>query len=542
MPEMRGFNGHAIADWAQQTFDDIAALNGGARKLMRVICRWDHFQPSSGSGGISSSAITALDHTLERAEAAGIYCMLDFHIMQGAYPAWEQTSGTDHEGNYATNGQVLTQYLANRYGNPSSPQYALNCVGFGLNEPSVADATTRNGNNAIPYLENLQRTMIGWLRAYAPDWIGFVAYGWAAQTPLRVTGTNPSMTEADPNAYDAVGGNVVIDLHDYVMDDDAGTDGRQYNGMLYPVTQGGHEYGTGDEGAYLPAQYKRDLFFAYIAPYKAFSIAADIPIMLGEYGWPVVGVGGFTAGETLWINDKQVAWDDAGFVARCAWAYNVAPYYEDNFTLRQGGAWRPAILDEVGGIPGPLLADDLGGGAVAAIASRSGWATLSGYTGWQVSAAGEAWSSSAEAWSYLIGAPATVEYEVAAQFRVASLASCRRGIVVGMSTTQRTGYALTMDSNGDLRWWRIVNGTATQLGTVNRGALAVNDTFWLTLSRSSAGWIQPFHNDFNLHNDLQDTNITAQGRAGIYGTTSQTATTGIVLTDIRVSDVVLDGA
>ena len=278
----RGFNIHAVADFAQSHFTDIAALGG---KFLRIICRWDDFLRTSGN--ISSSAITALDHTIARAAAAGLYCMIDFHIMTGSYPSWTSAQAAG-EQKFKVYGQNLVQYLANRYGKTlGSPQYSVNVVGMGPNELPVDDTTVRNGTGSIPYLEAINRTWIGWMRTYAPNWIGFVCFGDAAQTPLKVTSeTNSSYTEASTTAYDSVGGNVVLDLHDYMAGDTRTTapyDGRQFNGQLYPISQGGPEIGTGDKASYAPDSTFLAQHMAYVAPYKAFSISANIPLMIGEW-------------------------------------------------------------------------------------------------------------------------------------------------------------------------------------------------------------------------------------------------------------------
>jgi hypothetical protein len=54
----------------------------------------------------------------------------------------------------------------------------------GRNEPLLEDNTIRNDNSSIPYLEGKQRLMIRGCGSQAPAWIGFVAYGYAAATPI----------------------------------------------------------------------------------------------------------------------------------------------------------------------------------------------------------------------------------------------------------------------------------------------------------------------------------------------------------------------
>jgi hypothetical protein len=344
---LRGFNLHSIADFPQTHFDAIAALGG---KLLRVICRWDDFEPTSGT--VASGPLLGLDHTVSRAAAAGLYVMIDFHLITGGYPSWTSAQAAG-EQKYSVYGQFLTQFFANRYGNPASPQYAVNVIGMGPNELPVDDTTTRNGNGSIPYLEAINRTWIGWMRAVAPNWIGFVCFGFAAQTPLIVSGeTQVGYTEASATAYVSVGGNVVVDLHDYFMRDSrtsAPYDGRQANGQLYPLGQGGPEYGTGDNAAYAPTALTAAQQLAYLKPYKDFCTTASFPLMIGEWGWPITAGGVVTAGEQLWIDDKQLAWADAGAVVSLQWNYDVTSNYTVNpYSSRPNSHWRPSVLDEIG--------------------------------------------------------------------------------------------------------------------------------------------------------------------------------------------------
>ncbi len=140
----------------------------------------------------------AMDDTIARMGAAGLYAIVDFHLISGGYPAWTADYAAG-EQKYLYHGQFLTQWFADRYGNPASPHYAPNVIGLGLNEPPVDDGTVRNGPGNVPYLENVQRQMITWVRAYAPQWVGFVSYGWSAAAPLPGGSVRSDLVAADPH-------------------------------------------------------------------------------------------------------------------------------------------------------------------------------------------------------------------------------------------------------------------------------------------------------------------------------------------------------
>jgi len=341
LPTLRGFNMHVGPTfvWTQPHFDAIAA---GGGKINRAVLHWDQFESSRGI--VDVAAIANLDLHIARAQAAGLYTLLDLHLNVGRDPAW--TSGESNEmEKYAAYGQTVTRYLAYRYGNPASAQYTKAVVGLGLNEPPLQDSAIRDGSNAIPYLEAKQRQMISWMRApgYAPAWIGFVAYGYASATPIHDRSRqNPNAVDASPTAYDSVGANVVIDVHDYVIgctNTDPNCDGRRWNGTIDPTYQGGPLIETGDSPApsYTSSTERQGQHRAYLAPYKTFSIQANIPLMLGEWGWPTG-----PTGETAWIADAKLAWANAGTVIEIQWNYDVSST-NTMWAARPATTWRPSV-------------------------------------------------------------------------------------------------------------------------------------------------------------------------------------------------------
>jgi hypothetical protein len=343
LPTLKGFNMHVGPGftWPQQAFNDIAAKGG---KINRAVIHWDQFEPSQGY--IDPTAIANLDQHIARAQAAGIYTLLELHLNVGRTPAWVNGVAGEME-RYGGYGQTITQYLANRYGNPSSPNYTKAVIGFGLNEPPLDDSNIRNGNNSIPYLEGKQRQMLSWIRTAgkAPSWIGFVAYGYAMGTPIYNDATqNAAAVDASPSAYDSVGGNVIIDIHDYIIgcnNTDANCDGRQWNGMSFPTYQGGPQIQTGDSPApaYASSALRRSQHAAFFAPYKKFTEQAQIPLMVGEWGWQPA-----SSGELDWINDAKSIWKDAGSVIEIQWNYDVTTNWGVNYwAARPGGNWTPSV-------------------------------------------------------------------------------------------------------------------------------------------------------------------------------------------------------
>jgi len=338
LPTLKGYNMHVSPGftWDQANFDAIASK--GAR-INRAVIVWDQFEPTKGV--VDATAIANLDAHVARAQAAGIYTLLELHLNVGRTPSWTHDKPTEME-QYGTYGATLTQYLANRYGNPASAKFTKAVVGFGLNEPPLEDSTIRNGTQSIPYLEAKQRQMISWFRAGAPSWIGFVAYGYGSQTPIYNDATqNPDAVDASPTAFDSVGGNVVIDVHDYMAqctNTDPSCEGRQYNGNIFVSTQGGPMIYSEQATGYTSTTTTRSQHTAYIKPYKTFSTQADIPLMLGEWGWPA-GV----SGEDTWVTDKRNAWKDAGTVIDIQWNYGVSTS-QGVWVARPGGVWRNSLL------------------------------------------------------------------------------------------------------------------------------------------------------------------------------------------------------
>jgi len=359
LPLLKGFS-IQIGPWSQSTLGLIAAKGA---TIERLAVFWDDLQ-STDCSDLSLSGqtyVSDIDEQLAWAQKAKIYTELDLHLLAGRAPRCAK--GPSELDKYMNSGRWITQYLANRYGNTSSAHYTKDVIGFGLNEPPPDNTNAPNVNTI---LESDQSTMLRWIRGprgaggSAPQWIGFVAYGYASSTPIY--NANPRQTNqcrfcanANPHAYDAIGGNVILDLHEYMMGCSnawksstklpaSSCDGREYNGSEYTVANGGWQVNTGDSRN--PAYPIRGESEAtaqtqlgnFLYPYDVFSREADIPLMIGEFGWE--GATNTTGGLNL-IHDYMTSWRPAAPVIEMEWEYNV-DQFRDPWAVDPGSSARGA--------------------------------------------------------------------------------------------------------------------------------------------------------------------------------------------------------
>lgn len=329
MGRMTGVNVHCLPGYIP-TQDELDEIRGKGASWVRVVLHWPDLE--SVQGVFSATMQTQISNLLARCEIAGLYAELELHLNIGSVPGW--TTGVDETAKYAAHGQFVTQRLAQLYGGDPV------VLGFGLNETPLGSDTIRNGMNAIPYLEGVQRTMIGWFRAYAPDWIGFVTLGYANQTPYP----DAPRTPASPTAYDSVGGNVVLDVHHYqagVNSTDPNNDGRQPNGMIYPTYQGGSAlWQTSDHPlTFVDTATHRAQMLAFLADYVTFCNAAQIPLMIGELGWTVNNTGGKAA----WWDAMMDVLASVNPAMAAQWMYSIAEPPQEYWPARPDGVWDPDV-------------------------------------------------------------------------------------------------------------------------------------------------------------------------------------------------------
>lgn len=349
---MRGFNVQVPANaWPQSHFEAMVAKGASPNGLCRVLLFWDLIQPNPGKGGIDMDYVERrLDVQIRRIEAAGMYLFPLWTFSPNAERAPEWTERTNRLSNGVKHGKDLVEFLAYRYGNPDSPQYTKAVIGFGISEPAPEDA---NARDRIAVTEVLWRTFIGWFRALAPDWIAVLQYGYGAASlvpDLPGAGQERNTFDAaSPTAFDSVGGNFCVDIHHYFMasaSPDPNHDGRQRNGITREWTpcaaagnrglrvdnpvEGSCPDGDYDLRAYPPrwegmvdrerckAQQR-----AFLHPYKVFCEQANVPLMIGEFGWPARTMA-LPGGGTELVDDWRQAWSDAGHFSEIYWDFGVS--------------------------------------------------------------------------------------------------------------------------------------------------------------------------------------------------------------------------
>jgi hypothetical protein len=352
VPKMKGFNMHAATTagsswtWPNSDYADIAN-NGG--KVLRTVVIWSAYEAQQGV--LNPTNLAALDTHIARAQRNGLYVILELHLNVGRVPSWA-TSGDDETDKYLIYGQNITQTLAQRYnvartadGITINPKTVL---GFSLNEPPQ-DGTTTNGNNSIPTFESTQRQMIRWFRqAGATNWIGFVTLAYANQKPY----VNSPRISANPDAYDEVGGNVVFDAHDYLVYNDStdpNTDSRQASGVLADTryfNPGAHWLALAD-----PHSFPSDLTLAtraksqmkaYLKPFDTYATAANMPLMIGEFGWNGDTTGG--TGKTAYYAAKREAIDSVRPVIETHWIYANSKTQDQWSAKTSATTWDPDVL------------------------------------------------------------------------------------------------------------------------------------------------------------------------------------------------------
>jgi hypothetical protein len=375
IPRLQGFSIQDGGPWSQKKINQIHAEGA---TFLRMVVFWNKLQStdcSSLSAQGAASYLTDLRTQAMEAETDGIYSYIELHLNTGQVPACADggTGAGDSSYDftrYMASGQWITNYLANYFGNPSNTAtYVKSIVGFGLNEPpppyGQGDAT-----NVNTQMEQDQSTMITWFRGPggkggpAPQWIAFVAYPFASSTPIfndAFPGQQNQCTKcanANPHAYDAVGGNVVLDVHDYLMGctskwhsvtglPPADCDGRQYNGEPYTTKNGGWAIHAGQSGypTYPPAGENeltaQSQLAAFLKPYKDFTQQAQWPLMIGESGWAPPDN---TQTGTEYATDLAASWADTTngpkAAIRMEWDFDTNET-KDNWSAEPGSTCAP---------------------------------------------------------------------------------------------------------------------------------------------------------------------------------------------------------
>lgn len=358
----KGFNWNCLGSglpFAQSVFDDTAALLATATVpgpgLLRHVITWDTVEPSAGAfDGIASplaaatagSSFNKIDVSIQRAYAAGLYVYLDLHLLGGTadkrVPAWART-GTSPSGSgngwswYVTNGQAITQCLAQRYGNPATSPIgaaAEAVVGFCPNEPpGVAVAEMITGFQSI----------VPWWQTYAPlwpVWISPTSYG--GGTPYPSGGA--AIVVADLLALDTQDTGIAIDYRDYLINvGSASADGYQANGAIGPkeqVTNGAEYQGWGTPYNYANTAAARTAFAAHLAPLTTLrNQDPSIAICMMEWGIDNIN----DPAHDAYVKDKIDAMRAAGFTAEVWWQKGFGTTNFDSNHPAADDSYRPAI-------------------------------------------------------------------------------------------------------------------------------------------------------------------------------------------------------
>ncbi len=364
----KGFNWNVIGGglpFANSVFVETKALIDTAAvagpPLLRKVLPWDLLETSAGVfAGISSptgaatagSAFASIDTSIQRAYDNGCYVYLDLHLLDASYstgggvlgrvPVWAQTgSAPAGVGNawtwYITNGQAITQCLAQRYGDPATSPIgaaAKAVVGFSPNEPPTV---------SIPAIQTGFATLVAWWQTYAPLWPVWISpspYGGGTPYPSGATGINV----ANLLALDTQGRGIAVDWHNYLnVTGTASADGYQSNGGIDPVeqvTNGSQFHGWGGLYDYPNTSGSRADIAAHMAPLVTLRDEdPSIAITMIEFGMDHQEVG---SNHDEWILDTINAARAAGFTAEVWWQKGFGTTSFDSQNV-SGSTYRTAI-------------------------------------------------------------------------------------------------------------------------------------------------------------------------------------------------------
>ncbi len=328
---LKGFNVHVASTvggesfvWPQADYNIMAAAG---TKLVRHVIHWDVFEPSRGI--FNQTALSSLDTAVARAGQAGIYTVLDApHLNVGRIPAWSQAGGSEWDA-YITNGQALTQLLANRYKDNKF------VIGLYPNEPPISN---------ISQIVSGHQTIVGWYGSIATEWpIWINPTAWGGGTPYPSSAAN-----VDVNAIAALDINsngVIIEWHDYLNTAGSYTaDGYQWNGAIAPVQQASEftaqYHGWGGNYNYPNTAQSRADSAAHISPLVTLRNArSTFALAVGEFG-----MDSQQSGLAAFVNDKSTLYTNSSAVVQLWWVYSVNSA-GDPFSARPNNNWMPGITD-----------------------------------------------------------------------------------------------------------------------------------------------------------------------------------------------------
>ncbi len=368
---LKGFNTNVASTvggesftFSQTDYNDMSTLTNGAvvagPGFNRLVMHWDVFEQSAGvfhgissstSAATAGSAFDSLDKSIQRAYNAGRYLLLEIHLLDagfsnGRVPAWART-GTVPSGSgnswtwFCTNGQGITETIAERYGDPATSPIGVACmavVGFMPNEPAaILQDEIMDGHE----------TIVPWYRVIVPlwpIWVSPFSYGGGTPYPGGVGSGAADVDVGRLLALDPSNVGIILDWHDYLnVTGTASSDGYQANGSIDPIEQvanGSEYYGWGTPRTYPNSSGSRADMAAHIAPLVTLKNAnSRIALGVTEFGNDNVAQGSTL--HNAWVKDKIDLYRASGVCVECWWQYGFGG---TNFDARDGsGNWRTGI-------------------------------------------------------------------------------------------------------------------------------------------------------------------------------------------------------
>ncbi|MCW2901200.1 MAG: hypothetical protein JWO67_3465 [Streptosporangiaceae bacterium] len=293
----------ATETWGQGMYDSISAKGFTA---VRFVLFWDDFEPKPGAW--NETAFTTLTAALDRAQAAGLYIILDcVHLYgrpegQSRVPEWARAA--DGMAAVAANGLGFLQELATRYGRRDALA-AYDPVNEPARLPLDHRSVLADYTKIVDAIRAKDRATTIMLEPTYGD----------AKVPADAF---KSFTPADP-------GSLVWSVHDYYV----GGEGDGYG----PHGEGDSASAADGTTGYNPA-HRADLA-AHLRAQLHTAARAGMALWIGEFG-----IGAEARGHDAFIRDK-VALFKAHGVGYAWWEY----YARDGVfsMLADNGAWHPWV-------------------------------------------------------------------------------------------------------------------------------------------------------------------------------------------------------
>lgn len=324
---------------------ETAAMANAGFDTVRIVMRWDRFQPSPN--GFDEASFDAVDELVAAANSAGLNVVLDpIHVTDNTLwniPAWAWRSSNNGSpsGNkllevVGENVHPYLTYVAQRYRDDR------NVVAIDLlNEPREPVIGALASNNQL--LMRLYHDMIETVRDIDPEKpIALEPFYGSAQIAPSVLSTVRDATVGDPSPMATDAANLIWSVHDYYVgnEGDASDDGMTPDGY---VVRGVNDAGTPlrterwDRGGCYPAgaspetctwqQSRKNRLIpsmqVHVESQHDTAQAGSMPLFVGEYGIPHPSPpqDGWAGGD-MYLSDKNAIYDGLN-VSRSVWAWST---------------------------------------------------------------------------------------------------------------------------------------------------------------------------------------------------------------------------